>query len=69
MRMPSDANDVLVKSRSPLICEYADSDGLIREQRTRLSVTVSWGISKYHKSRGKKGSAEARPARKWFLNV
>ena len=67
--MPSDANGVLVKSRSPLIREYADSDGLIRDTRRRLSVTVPWGISKYHKSRGKTGSAEARPARKWFLNV
>ena len=69
MRMPSDANGVLVKSRSPLICAYADNDWLIRDPRRRLRVIVDWRIIKYHKSIGKAGSVEARPARKWFLNV
>ena len=64
MRMPGGAKGVLVKSRSPLICAYVDNDGLIRDPRRRLRVIVAWGLSKSHKSRGKAGFVEARPARK-----
>ena len=67
--MPDGAKGVAAKLKSPNMYGYADNDGLILDERSRLSVMLACGISLSYSLRGNCGSILARPALKWFFQV
>ena len=62
--MPGGAIGVAAKLNSPNIYVYVDNNGLVRDERSRLSVILACGISLSHSLNGNCGSMLARPALK-----
>ena len=60
---------VLLKSYCPQTWAYAESFGLMRDPRRRLSVQVACGSRRSHRWMGKFGSVVHSPAIRWFLKV
>ena len=59
--MPGEARGVVLKSKFPLMAEWAESLGFVREKRSRLRVITAWGMRRSHSWEGKLGSQEVSP--------
>ena len=68
-RQPGGASGVLLKSKAPNNCAYADSFGFSFDGRRRFSVIVAYSTNLSHRCRGKFGGRLVSPERKWDLNV
>ena len=67
--MPGGGNGVALKLKCPKVAACAESDGLRRDERRRLSVSMHCKRSLSQNEAGKCGSYLHRPALRWFLNV
>ena len=67
--MPGGASGVAAKLKMPYTAVCADSAGLRRDARNRLSVSVHCGMRRSHSFMGYLGSMVQRPAIRWFLYV
>ena len=56
MLHPAGANGVALKSKLPLMMEYADSLGCIWDRLRKLRVIIAWGMRRSHPVAGKHGS-------------
>ena len=68
-RQPGGASGVLLKSKVPNNCAYAESFGFNFDGRRRFRVMVAGSTNLSHRCRGKVGGSVARPERKWDLKV
>ena len=67
--VPGGERETLFKSWFPCREAHDERRGFIRDDQSRLSVSSHWGSNLSHSWIGKAGSQDARPAKKWFLNV
>ena len=67
--MPGGGNGVALKLKLPKIAAYAERDGLRRDERRRLSVSMYCGRSLSQNEAGKRESQLHKPAMRWVLNV
>ena len=60
---------VALKSKLPNMAAYADKDGLRRDELSKFSVIIAWGINLSHSFAGKFVSHRYKPLIKLFLNM
>ena len=53
--VPGGERGVALKSKLPLMAEWAERLGFVREDRSRLIVMTAWGMRRYHSWEGKLG--------------